>query len=130
MAYTTTQKQAVLRWVKDSRNHPTAQEVFEGLKSDMPTLSFATVYRNLAALAKEGQINEVQFLGQKKRYEGLTHEHQHFICEKCNRIIDMELSELLNVKEACDKMQCHDVRTYNLELIGTCAACMAKVKKK
>ena len=123
MSYKTSQKLAVLRCVKESRRHPTAQDIYEAVKKDLPSISFATVYRNLAALAKEGDIKEVQFVDNKKRYEGMTHEHQHFICQSCDRIIDMELSELLNVREAMAKMQCHDVKTFNLELIGVCAAC-------
>lgn len=122
MSYQTTQKQAVLEWVKAAKHHPTAQDVYKGVKELMPKISFATVYRNLANLAKNGQIKEVQFVG-LKRYEALMHDHQHFICTKCHRIIDMELSKLLNVVDTVKKMQCHQVDTYNLELIGVCAAC-------
>ena|SRR3989338_5397672 len=126
MPYQTTQKQAILDWVLQSRIHPTAQEVYTGVAKELPQISFATVYRNLAALAQAGSIQEVRFVDKKKRYEGQTHEHQHFICERCERIIDMELSKLLNIKEACAKMQCHDVKSFNLELVGICAKCKAR----
>lgn len=123
MSYKTTQKQAVLEYVTQAKNHPTAQEVYEGVRETLPRISFATVYRNLDSLAKQGQIKEVQFVDKKKRYEAVMHDHQHFICSQCDRIIDMELSKLLNVTEAVKKMQCHLVQSYNLELIGVCAAC-------
>lgn len=123
MSYKTAQKMAILRHVKESRNHPTAQEVFEAVKEAMPNISFATVYRNLGALAEAGDIQEVQFIDNKKRYEGITEPHQHFICESCNRIIDMQLSELLNIGEASEQMRCHEVKSFNLELIGICAKC-------
>lgn len=124
MGYHTTQKQAVLDWVKSRKDHPTAQEIYEGVKQGLPNISFATVYRNLNALAQEGQINEVQFVDHVKRYESETHPHQHFICQKCTRIVDMELSELLNVPQVASKMKCHKVESFHLELIGTCAACI------
>ena len=127
MSYKTTQKQAVLQWVTAAKNHPTAQEVYEGVREALPKISFATVYRNLSTLASEGKIKEVQFVDKKKRYEGMMHQHQHFICSKCERIIDMELSKLLNVTEAVKKMQCHLVESYNLELVGVCAACRPNV---
>jgi len=123
MSYQTSQKQAILQHVMLSKCHPTAQEVFKAVKSDLPSIGFATVYRNLATLAKEGKIKEVQFIDKKKRYEGNTEPHQHFICTDCDRIVDMQLTELLNIKEAVTKMQCHEVAEYNLELIGTCARC-------
>ena len=123
MPYQTSQKQAILKFVLKARNHPTAEDVHLAVKQDLPSIGYATVYRNLAALAKEGKIKEVQFVDKKKRYEGNLHQHQHFICSDCDRIIDLELSELLNVKEAAEKMQCHLVTDFNLELIGVCAAC-------
>ncbi len=126
MSYQTSQKQAVLHWVMQSKHHPTADDVFQGVKGDLPKISFATVYRNLDALAQEGKIKEVQFVDKKKRYEPLLHPHQHFICTKCERIIDMELSKLLNVEEIGKKLQCHQVQSFNLELIGLCAACRTK----
>ncbi len=125
MAYQTSQKQAILQWVKMAKTHPTAEEVFKGVQKKLPGIGFATVYRNLAALAKEGKIREVQFVDKKKRYEGTTHRHQHFICTDCRRIIDMELTALLNVEEAVSKLQCHSVQDYTLELTGVCAACKA-----
>lgn len=123
MSYQTSQKQAILRFVMKAKTHPTADEVFSAVQKDLPNIGFATVYRNLAALAKEGKIKEVQFVDKKKRYEGNTHQHQHFICTGCDRIIDMELTELLNVTDTVEQMQCHQVDTYNLELIGLCAKC-------
>ena len=123
MSYQTSQKQAILRFVMKSKSHPTADEVFSGVQNELPQIGFATVYRNLATLAQEGKIKEVQFVDKKKRYEGNTHQHQHFICKGCNRIIDMELTTLLNVTETVEQMQCHQVDDYNLELIGLCAKC-------
>lgn len=123
MSYKTTQKMAILRHIKESRNHPTAQEVFDVIKKDMPSISFATVYRNLGALSKTGDIKEVHFADNKKRYEGILELHQHFICEACDRIIDMQLSELLNIDKTSEQMRCHQVNSFNLELIGLCAKC-------
>lgn len=126
MSYKTSQKEAILSFVMSSKSHPTADEVFLGVQKTLPQIGFATVYRNLASLAKEGKIKEVQFIDKKKRYEGNTHEHQHFICKQCDRIIDMELTALLNVHETVEQMQCHQVENYELELLGTCSKCLEK----
>ena len=123
MSYKTTQKQAIYDWVKNSESHPTAQDVFEGVRKQLPNISFATVYRNLDAMSKAGKLCEVQFIDKVKRYEAHLKPHQHFVCEKCHRIIDMELSKLLNVDEVSDMLQCHTVHDYKLELIGLCASC-------
>lgn len=121
--YKTSQKQAILDWVMAAKHHPTAEEVYQGVKQQIPSISFTTVYRNLNLLSSAGQIKEVQFVDKKKRYEGHIEDHQHFICGACHRIIDMQLSKLLNVEEISQKLQCHKVESFNLELIGLCAAC-------
>lgn len=121
--YQTSQKQAILDWMMQAKHHPTVEDVYNGVKQTLPKIGFATVYRNLQKLVVEGQVKEVQFVDKKKRYETLLHDHQHFICTSCHRIIDMELSKLLNVGEISKKLQCHEVQSFNLELIGLCAAC-------
>ena len=41
------QRELILNEVIDSKGHPTADEVYDGLKKTNPSLSLGTVYRNL-----------------------------------------------------------------------------------
>lgn len=123
MSYYTTQKQAIFDWLLGVKTHPTAEEVYQGVKQKMPNIGVATVYRNLDKLAKEGKIRELDIGENKKRYDADISSHQHFICTSCGRVTDMYLSDLLNVAKIVKKVQCHEVEDYTLELRGTCAKC-------
>ena len=50
------QRDAVLANLCSRCDHPTAEDIYFSLKSSMPALSLATVYRNLAALESAGKI--------------------------------------------------------------------------
>ena len=50
----TIQRQLVLSAVRQLQNHPTADEVYQKVQKSCPTISRATVYRNLKLLAEEG----------------------------------------------------------------------------
>lgn len=106
------------------KTHPSAQEVYEGVKEKLPNIGVATVYRNLDKLVEEGKIKEFDFGEKKKRYDGAVHPHQHFVCTQCARVIDMELSKLLNIEKTVEKVQCHRVESYELELRGVCSLCL------
>ncbi len=123
MNYVTTQRAAILTAVKDLRTHPTAKEIFSVVKQKLPDISFATVYRNLSHLAKNGHLKEVTFTDDAVRYDSFLRDHQHFICRGCHKIFDLELSKLLNVESEVKKIQCHEVKSYNLELYGRCHSC-------
>lgn len=123
MTYQTSQKNAIFEWLMGVKTHPSAQEVYEGVKEKLPNIGVATVYRNLDKLVEEGKIKEFDFGENKKRYDGTVHSHQHFVCTQCGRVIDMELSKLLNIEETVEKVQCHSVESYELELRGVCSSC-------
>src|SRR5690348_184536 len=50
----TPQRVAIVRELASDPTHPTAQELYERLRAALPTMSFATVYNTLDALASAG----------------------------------------------------------------------------
>lgn len=60
------------------------------LKPDIPDLSLGTVYRNLALFREEGKAMSVATVAGQERFDGRTHPHAHFICEKCGRVDDVD----------------------------------------
>ena len=57
----------------------------------MSALSLGTVYRNLEVLVAEGEIDEVPGSMGATRYDGNVEPHHHFNCERCGRILDVDL---------------------------------------
>lgn len=87
----TIQKQLVLGAVRKTRTHPTAEEIYRIIEKEHPTISKATVYRNLAQLAGQGEILRVTHLNAADRFDFNTEPHYHFRCLACGRVFDVEL---------------------------------------
>lgn len=101
----TRQRCAVYKVLMDHRDHPTAGEVFDRAKNNMPGISLATVYNCLEALVQHGAVRQVNFERESSRYCPNLTEHGHFHDEETGTIIDVplkkgaKLSDLLELPE-------------------------------
>jgi Fur family peroxide stress response transcriptional regulator len=87
----TPQREVVYQVILAKRDHPTAEEVFDRVKAQMPTISLATVYNCLDALVQCGLIKQVNFVREPTRYCPNLHEHAHFHDESTGEIHDIEI---------------------------------------
>lgn len=102
--------------------HPTAEEVYERLKTTAPGIGRATVFRNLAILAEEGRANRLYFSDEVTRYDPTLDGHYHFMCRKCERIIDLPTRDRIPLPESDQfTADAQDVHFY-----GLCRACEQK----
>lgn len=86
------QREEILRVVRETKSHPTADWVYEQVRKTLPNVSLGTVYRNLNLLADEGLVQRVILDDGAVRFDGNTKEHHHFICNKTGKIHDVELA--------------------------------------
>ncbi|HET6785561.1 MAG TPA: transcriptional repressor [Erysipelotrichaceae bacterium] len=115
----TKQKEIILDAVFDLKYHPTADEIYLHLKKDHPRLSLATVYRNLNIYTEEGKVRKVSIPGDSDRFDFNLSYHEHFYCEKCNKVYDIQL----NLKDVVNKISPFTVSSYKLMLYGSCEMC-------
>lgn len=85
----TPQRIAIVRELADDGSHPTAQELFERLQRDMPTMSFATVYNTLDALAGAGLCVARSLSPGATRFDPNGVPHHHAVCDRCGRVADV-----------------------------------------
>lgn len=71
------------------RTHPTAEEVFEALVPDIPTLSKTTVYNTLNLFVSQGAAAHISIDPRGARFDGDTHVHGHFFCTACGALHDV-----------------------------------------
>ena len=119
----TPQREAVLRVVRERYDHPTANEVFEGARSILPGISFATVYNSLRFLREEGLIREISFGDSASRYDGVTDRHDHAICSICGKLVDFELAGAAELMRAAARKSRFKPESVHLTLIGLCPEC-------
>src|SRR6187401_438276 len=87
----TKQREVVLDVIRAAEEHLTANEVFAAAKAKLPSISFATVYNSLRYLKEAGHIAEIVFGNGASRFDGMTHRHDHAICTKCSKLVDIEM---------------------------------------
>lgn len=87
----TPQREVVLKVILAKRDHPTADEIFARVKSEMPTISLATVYNCLETLVQCGIVRQVNLERAPTRYCPNLHEHAHFHDVATGKIHDVDL---------------------------------------
>ena len=118
----TSQKTIILDFLRETKIHPTAEQVFLEVQKKLPRISQATVYRILDGFVKNGNIQSVA--GKTTRFDGNKQAHQHFICNNCNTIIDIfdeKIERYLNDRKAT--VQNGRVESFNVDFRGQCVKC-------
>jgi Fur family transcriptional regulator, peroxide stress response regulator len=87
----TPQREVVFKVILEKRDHPTADEIFARVKSQMPTISLATVYNCLETLVQNGLVRQVNFERAPTRYCPNLHEHAHFHDEATGEVHDIDV---------------------------------------
>ena len=107
-------------------DHPTADDVYASVKLILPNISLGTVYRNLAQLAENGDILKISTSANKEHFDGFVHRHFHFVCNTCDKIYDVDLDGMDEIKnQAAEKLNA-DIEDYSLIFYGICENCSSK----
>lgn len=86
-------RSAILGALRATKEHPSAEMIYEALKPAYPDLSLGTVYRNLSLFCSDGSAVTVCTVGGKDRFDARTDAHSHFVCRECSRVIDVEVGD-------------------------------------
>jgi len=119
----TIQKEMVHRAVLEMHRHVTADEVFEYIKADHPSIGKGTVYRNLGILSDEGKIRKVEIADGPDRYDFKLEKHYHVRCVKCGSVFDVDMDEIEGLKDRIRDSHGMDILDYDICFTGICKAC-------
>ena len=119
----TKQREVVLQVIRDAREHPNANEVFVAAKDRLPSISFATVYNSLRYLKEAGHIAEIVFGNGASRFDGMTHRHDHAICTKCSKLVDIEMELPKKLVKKAAKYSKFKPESMEFTLRGLCPDC-------
>lgn len=122
----TIQKELVLQTVQGLKRHLTAEEVYEFIKKDHPTIGKGTVYRNLGILAEEGAIRKVEVPDGPDRFDFTLKNHYHVECIRCGEIFDVDMDEVTDLSERIHDTHGVQFLNYDIFFKGICPACRAK----
>jgi Fur family ferric uptake transcriptional regulator len=123
------QRNLVLEVVRSTMDHPTADWVHRQARRRLPSISLATVYRNLTRLSAEGLIREIHAGGHPARFDGNTGRHYHIRCLGCGRVNDLPMSVDTRIEEEAGRAMSYRVLGHHVEVVGLCPLCQPSSKR-
>ena len=122
------QRESIKHFLMTTRTHPTADEVYLHVKEDFPNISLGTVYRNLNLLADLGEAIKISTPDGGDRFDGRTSPHNHFLCRKCGRLLDLEL-DMKSIEEV-NRLAAENfdglIESSSTLFYGECSDCIKK----
>ncbi|MBP8601861.1 MAG: transcriptional repressor [Candidatus Saccharicenans sp.] len=112
------QRLKIFEYLVNERTHPTADEIYEVLRKDIPSISRTTVYNTLRLFLDKKIIQMVNIEKNEARYDATLSWHGHFKCLKCGQVYDIEIEEL-----KLGGLAGYQVLEKHLDLKGLCPSC-------
>jgi len=121
----TPQRLAVIHILSRSDRHPHVESIYKQLQDSFPTMSLATVYRNVILLKSLGEVLELGFPDGSNRYDGTKpYPHPHVICIQCKKIIDPDLFTLKDMTTEVEDETGFKILTHRVDFFGVCKDCL------
>ncbi len=128
---TTKQRLAISAVFQDESSFMTAQQVFDALRDGDVSVGLATVYRNLQAMADDGELDAIRTPEGEMTYRRCspTH-HHHLVCSQCGTAVEIEADSTIE-QWARNIATDHGftLTGHDIELYGTCGKCTAKAQQ-
>ncbi len=117
-------REAILRVIRSTSAHPSAEWIYQALKPEHPDLSLGTVYRNLLFFQQQGTIQSVGVVNGQEHFDWDTRPHSHFVCQSCGGILDLhDIHAGEQLDEAVSSQYGFVVQRHELTFYGICNAC-------
>ncbi len=120
----TPQRLAIVKILATSKGHPSVEAIHDEIKKDFPTMSLATVYKNIVLIKSLGEVLEIGFPDGSNRYDGnRPYPHPHVICVQCKKIVDPDLDSLDEMKNEVAAETDFKILSHRLDFFGICGNC-------
>lgn len=124
------QRESIKNYVMSRHDHPTAEQVYEAVRKEYPSVSRGTIYRNLSLLVDRGDIVKLSRSGDVERFDGNMQPHYHFVCRDCGSVSDLEMPWLDHVDVLAANGFQGDIEGHSIWFYGTCEKCKTKKRNK
>lgn len=102
--------------------HMNIDDLYKKLLDKFPSISLATIYKNVNSMIEKLFISEVKIPNTKSVYELIKAEHAHCICSSCGKIEDIEIN-VENTLNQLSNINTFKVDSVDLIFTGTCENC-------
>lgn len=119
----TPQRIAVYKYLKNTKEHPSAETIYKALQSEYPTMSLATIYKALKTLVEVDLVQEINVGEGNFRYDGNSMPHPHIQCVNCGKVDDLENLELSHLNTQAEECSNYKVLSNKVYFYGICSNC-------
>lgn len=119
----TEQRAAVYRFLRETRDHPSADDVFTAVRQVITDISLATVYKSLETLVSCGLATKLTYGDGSARYDGRTDPHPHARCLECDTVLDLPGRLDASALTGLGHLPGFAVESYRVEVVGVCGSC-------
>ena len=119
----THQRTAIYGMLASTGGHPTPEEVYAEIRTQIPSISLATVYKVLDQFYQNGFLRKVSTETQVARYDANLSPHHHLICSSCGTILDVKKEGAMEGLSVSGENGFR-VSHYDVLFHGQCAACL------
>lgn len=119
----TRQRRVILEELNRLQTHPTADELYNIVRVELPRISLGTVYRNLDTMTKAGLIRKLDIGGSQRRYDGIEEPHDHIRCLECGKVEDICVPSAKDLEKVTGELSGYQVKGHRLEFVGFCPDC-------
>lgn len=123
------QREAIRAAIMSVKTHPTAAEIYDMVREEIPNISLGTVYRNLSQLADAGEILRITTGEGTERFDATTDDHYHLACRCCGGVSDLELPELDGMDASAERATGAKIERHSLIFYGVCPACRERAER-
>ena len=119
----TPQRIAICRFALNSRDHPSAQQVYDEVKKIHPTVSLATVYKTLGVLKDLDLIQELNLPQGQARFDSYMKPHINLICLQCGSIADLDDTTAIEITRKVAATAKFKPKGQRIDIFGICREC-------
>jgi Fe2+ or Zn2+ uptake regulation protein len=108
----------------DKNGHMSVDDIYDKVIEVHPSISLATIYKNITLMTEKGVLTEVPIAESKAKYELSKMDHIHLICTKCGKVEDKECREATSsvIGELTNKEN-FVLNKRQINLYGLCSSC-------
>lgn len=119
----TASRQAIVEALVASGSHVTADELASAVQKRFPSVNLSTVYRTLDALEEVGVVHHVHLGHGRAIYHLADEDHQHLVCERCERVEELPQKRLRPFVRLLDREFGFEVDQRHFAIVGLCRRC-------
>lgn len=119
----TYQRQIIYETLQRLPSHPSPELVYERVRKKIPSVSLATVYKNIRTFVESGMLREVSLHHGALRVDPNLHPHHHLVCAKCKSIMDVDARALAPIQVRRKLPAGFKVERFSVDIIGLCRQC-------